>query len=171
MDALDAKEETPRGLNVVGGRKTTLGPVGPWGSDRETRQNRDGEVPDDNNSANEGEGATRFLSTVVPAKEMTNPAVSVVSTAMDPASPAVFSMEQIEAIQTGDWEGIPDSKHVDVEERLYPLSAADIERQVKELRALRWDVTHQEIVDLITATLQRPLTKSDEMVQGRLENV
>ncbi|ETW07095.1 hypothetical protein H310_03165 [Aphanomyces invadans] len=90
------------------------------------------------------------MSTVVPAKETINPAVSVMSTTMDPATPA-----QTQA-----------SKHVDVEERLYSLSAADIERQVKALRALRWDVTHQEIVDLIMATLQRPLTKAMKVAEG-----
>ncbi|RHY20561.1 hypothetical protein DYB32_010008, partial [Aphanomyces invadans] len=52
------------------------------------------------------------MSTVVPAKETINPAVSVMSTTMDPATPAVFSMEQIEAIRIGDWEGIADSSAV-----------------------------------------------------------
>ncbi|RHY04304.1 hypothetical protein DYB36_013375 [Aphanomyces astaci] len=76
----------------------------------------------------------------------------------------VFTAAQIEAISRGDMTGLPDSQHVDIEERLYPLSPADLELQLKALRSQRKDVTHADIVRVVTTALKRPLTEADNIL-------
>ncbi|KAF0748935.1 hypothetical protein AaE_007196 [Aphanomyces astaci] len=77
----------------------------------------------------------------------------------------VFTAAQIEAISRGDMTGLPDSQHVDIEERLYPLSPADLELQLKALRSQRKDVTHPDIVRAVTTALKLPLTEADNTIQ------
>ncbi|RHY21565.1 hypothetical protein DYB36_011504, partial [Aphanomyces astaci] len=60
---------------------------------------------------------------------------------------------------------LPDSQHVDIEERLYPLSPADLELQLKALRSQRKDVTHPDIVRAVTTALKLPLTEADNTIQ------
>ncbi|RHZ02631.1 hypothetical protein DYB35_013383 [Aphanomyces astaci] len=76
----------------------------------------------------------------------------------------VFTAAQIEAISRGDMTGLPDSRHVDIEERLYPLTPADLELQLKALRSQRKDVTHADIVRVVTTALKRPLTEADSIL-------
>ncbi|ETV66272.1 hypothetical protein H257_17241 [Aphanomyces astaci] len=61
----------------------------------------------------------------------------------------------------GDLTGIPEARHVDIEERLYPVSPADLERQLVRLKQERKDVTQEDIVKVVTMALRRPLTRDD----------
>ncbi|RQM30748.1 hypothetical protein B5M09_013083, partial [Aphanomyces astaci] len=61
----------------------------------------------------------------------------------------------------GDLTGIPEARHVDIEERLYPVSPADLERQLVRLKQERKDVTQEYIVKVVTMALHRPLTRND----------
>ncbi|RHY51038.1 hypothetical protein DYB38_010673, partial [Aphanomyces astaci] len=77
-------------------------------------------------------------------------------------SPPVFSPEQIEAIVRGDFDGLADARHVDIEDRLYPITQDELKAQVQHLRNRRRDVTHEEIASVITNALRRPLTEADK---------
>ncbi|RHY24171.1 hypothetical protein DYB36_012508 [Aphanomyces astaci] len=59
--------------------------------------------------------------------------------------------------------GLPDSRHVDIEERIYPLTPA-AQLQLKALRSQRKDVTHADIVRVVTTALKRPLTEADSIL-------
>ncbi|RHY16103.1 hypothetical protein DYB25_008482, partial [Aphanomyces astaci] len=82
-------------------------------------------------------------------------------TGPSPRVTPVFTEAQIEAIMRGDLTGIPESRHVDIEERLYPVSPADLERQLVLLKQERKDVTQEDIVKVVTTALRRPLTRDD----------
>ncbi|ETV67263.1 hypothetical protein H257_16502 [Aphanomyces astaci] len=68
-----------------------------------------------------------------PSRDSTNPGDLRPDSDITP----VFTAAQIEAISRGDMTGLPDSRHVDIEERLYPLTPADLELQLKALRSQR----------------------------------
>ncbi|RQM21535.1 hypothetical protein B5M09_011789, partial [Aphanomyces astaci] len=82
-------------------------------------------------------------------------------TGPSPRVTPVFTEAQIEAIMRGDLTGIPEARHVDIEERLYPVSPADLERQLVRLKQERKDVTQEDIVKVVTMALRRPLTRDD----------
>ncbi|RLO07081.1 hypothetical protein DYB28_000633 [Aphanomyces astaci] len=75
----------------------------------------------------------------VPANLATTPGYE---TGPSPGVTPVFTEAQIEAIMRGDLTGIPEARHVDIEERLYPVSPADLERQVH--RALQFHLTDDQ---------------------------
>ncbi|RHY85704.1 hypothetical protein DYB37_013712, partial [Aphanomyces astaci] len=82
-------------------------------------------------------------------------------TGPSPGVTPVFTEAQIEAIIRGDLTGVPEARHVDIEERLYPVSPADLERQLIRLKQERKDVTQEDIVKVVTMALRRPLTRDD----------
>ncbi|RHZ08186.1 hypothetical protein DYB31_013250, partial [Aphanomyces astaci] len=82
-------------------------------------------------------------------------------TGPSPGVTPVFTEAQIEAIMRGDLTCIPEARHLDIEERLYPVSPADLERQLVRLKQERKDVTQEDIVKVVTMALRRPLTRDD----------
>ncbi|ETV64603.1 hypothetical protein H257_18525 [Aphanomyces astaci] len=94
----------------------------------------------------------------VPANLATTPGYE---TGPAPGVPPVFTQAQIEAIMRGDVTGIPEARHVDIEERLYPVSPADLERQLVRPKQERKDVTQEDIVRVVTMALHRSLTRDD----------
>ncbi|CAK4163805.1 unnamed protein product [Aphanomyces euteiches] len=75
----------------------------------------------------------------------------------------VFTPAQIEAIVTGDFVGISESV-ADIEDRMMPISSADIEGQIKKIRSRRKDPAHTDLVTAITKTLKRPLTRDEKII-------
>ncbi|RHZ42055.1 hypothetical protein DYB26_005186 [Aphanomyces astaci] len=100
----------------------------------------------------------RLATSGAPTKLATTPGYE---TGPSPRVTPVFTEAQIEAIMRGDLTGIPESRHVDIEERLYPVSPADLERQLVRLKQERKDVTQEDIVKVVTMALRRPLTRDD----------
>ncbi|RLO00889.1 hypothetical protein DYB28_007178 [Aphanomyces astaci] len=78
-----------------------------------------------------------------------------------PGVTPVFTEAQIEAIMRGDLTGIPEARHVDIEERLYPVLPDDLERQLVRLKQETKDVTQEDIVKVVTMALCQPLTRDD----------
>ncbi|ETV65427.1 hypothetical protein H257_17850 [Aphanomyces astaci] len=100
----------------------------------------------------------RSATSGAPANLATTPGYE---TGPSPGVTPVFTEAQIEAIMRGDLTGIPEARHVDIEERLYPVSPADLERQLVRLKEERKDVIQENIVEVVTMALRRPLTRDD----------
>ncbi|RHY89040.1 hypothetical protein DYB35_009890 [Aphanomyces astaci] len=100
----------------------------------------------------------RSATSGAPANLATTPGYE---TGPSPGVTPVFTEAQIEAIMRGDLTGIPEARHVDIEERLYPVSPADLERQLVRLKEERKDVIQENIVKVVTMALRRPLTRDD----------
>ncbi|KAH9124377.1 hypothetical protein AeMF1_004852 [Aphanomyces euteiches] len=81
-----------------------------------------------------------------------------------PNTVPVFTPAQIEAIIAGDFEGIPESPAVDMEERMMPITAAEIETQIKKIHARRQDPDHSDLATVIMKTLKRPLRKDERII-------
>ncbi|KAG9416504.1 hypothetical protein AC1031_000904 [Aphanomyces cochlioides] len=77
-----------------------------------------------------------------------------------PASRAVFSPHQIEAILSGDFPGAPETYSLDIEDRMYPISHEEIQCQLQAIRSRR-QVQQDAILPLMEQVLGRPITPAD----------
>ena len=73
----------------------------------------------------------------------------------------VFSPEQIEAIVAGDFRGIPDSKYVDMEDRMHPLCPADMKKQMTLIQEAKKGPSATEIAETLSRSLGRELLTTD----------
>ncbi|RLO10868.1 hypothetical protein DYB28_009907 [Aphanomyces astaci] len=68
---------------------------------------------------------------------------------------------QIEAIVRCDFPGIVEGLHSDMEDRMLPLTKADVADQVRKIRDRRKSPTHRDIAEVIMQAIQRKLTDED----------
>ncbi|CAK4680757.1 unnamed protein product, partial [Aphanomyces euteiches] len=68
--------------------------------------------------------------------------------------PPVFTPAQIEAIVSGNFEGIIETSNIDVEDKMIP----EIESQIRKIKDRRKDPAHEDLATVIMKTLKRPLT-------------
>ncbi|RQM21637.1 hypothetical protein B5M09_009610 [Aphanomyces astaci] len=87
------------------------------------------------------------------------------------SKPPVFTPGQVESIMRGDLEGLPDTRMVDIEERLYPVTAEDLNAQLQALKTRHRDVSHGEIAQVVLKALNRPLTADDRMLLEAPANI
>ncbi|CAK5032755.1 unnamed protein product [Aphanomyces euteiches] len=59
--------------------------------------------------------------------------------------PPVFTPAQIEAIVSGDFEGIIETSNIDVEDKMVPITAAEIESQIRKIKDRRKDPAHEDL--------------------------
>ncbi|RHY10350.1 hypothetical protein DYB36_012005, partial [Aphanomyces astaci] len=79
----------------------------------------------------------------------------------DPSVRWVFTPHQIEAIVRCDFPGIVEGLHSDMEDRMLPLTKADVADQVRKIRDRRKSPTHRDIAEVIMQAIQRKLTDED----------
>ncbi|KAF0738525.1 hypothetical protein Ae201684P_019610 [Aphanomyces euteiches] len=92
------------------------------------------------------------------APDLTIPAPSSKSPAYRQNSlRTVFSPRQIEAILSDEIQGLPEKLSLDIEDRLYPVTQAEIQLQIKDIRARR-QIYQDEILPLMEQVLGRPIT-------------
>ncbi|CAK4102693.1 unnamed protein product, partial [Aphanomyces euteiches] len=63
-------------------------------------------------------------------------------------SAPVFTPAQIVAIIAGDFEGMVETPDVDIEDKMIPVSASDIEYQLTKIRDRRKDPKHEDLANL-----------------------
>ncbi|RHY20788.1 hypothetical protein DYB32_009956 [Aphanomyces invadans] len=85
--------------------------------------------------------------------------------------PPVFTPGQVESIIRGDLAGLPDTRMVDIEDRLYPVTAEDLNMQLQALKTRHRDVSHEEIAQVVMKALNRPLTADDKMLLEAPANI
>ncbi|KAH9159155.1 hypothetical protein LEN26_002486, partial [Aphanomyces euteiches] len=68
--------------------------------------------------------------------------------------PPVFTPAQIEAIVSGDFEGIIETSNIDVEDKMIPITAAEIESQIRKIKDRRKDPAHEDLATVIMKTLK-----------------
>ncbi|KAH9131277.1 hypothetical protein LEN26_007781 [Aphanomyces euteiches] len=95
------------------------------------------------------------------APDLTIPAPSSKSPAYRQNSlRTLFSPRQIEATLSGDFQGLPEKLSLDIEDRLYPVMQAEIQLQIKDIRARR-QIHQDAILPLMEQVLGRPITPAD----------
>ncbi|RHY55470.1 hypothetical protein DYB30_009640 [Aphanomyces astaci] len=99
--------------------------------------------------------STAVESQVTGPEKLTLPSVN------DPSVRWVFTPHQIEAIVRCDFPGIVEGLHSDMEDRMLPLTKADVADQVRKIRDRRKSPTHREIAEVIMQVIQRKLTDED----------
>ncbi|RHY51288.1 hypothetical protein DYB28_002050 [Aphanomyces astaci] len=99
--------------------------------------------------------STAVESQVTGPEKLTLPSVN------DPSVRWVFTPHQIEAIVRCDFPGIVQGLHSDMEDRMLPLTKADVADQVRKIRDRRKSPTHREIAEVIMQVIQRKLTDED----------
>ncbi|ETW06582.1 hypothetical protein H310_02800 [Aphanomyces invadans] len=60
---------------------------------------------------------------------------------------------------------------VDIEDRLYPVTAEDLNMQLQALKTRHRDVSHEEIAQVVMKALNRPLTADDKMLLEAPANI
>ncbi|CAK4292541.1 unnamed protein product, partial [Aphanomyces euteiches] len=85
--------------------------------------------------------------------------------------PPVFTPAQIEAIVSGDFEGIIETSNIDVEDKMIPITAAEIESQIRKIKDRRKDPAHEDLATVIMKTLKRPLTKDEQIILETPDNL
>ncbi|CAK5239901.1 unnamed protein product, partial [Aphanomyces euteiches] len=85
--------------------------------------------------------------------------------------PVVFTPAQIEAIVSGDFEGIIETSNIDVEDKMIPITAAEIESQIRKIKDRRKDPAHEDLATVIMKTLKRPLTKDEQIILETPDNL
>ncbi|KAH9102717.1 hypothetical protein AeMF1_020755, partial [Aphanomyces euteiches] len=85
--------------------------------------------------------------------------------------PPVFTPAQIEAIVSGNFEGIIETSNIDVEDKMIPITAAEIESQIRKIKDRRKDPAHEDLATVIMKTLKRPLTKDEQIILETPDNL
>ncbi|KAH9084275.1 hypothetical protein LEN26_020965, partial [Aphanomyces euteiches] len=85
--------------------------------------------------------------------------------------PPVFTPAQIEAIVSGNFEGIIETSNIDVEDKMIPITAAEIESQIRKIKDRRKDPAHGDLATVIMKTLKRPLTKDEQIILETPDNL
>ncbi|RHZ33394.1 hypothetical protein DYB37_013060, partial [Aphanomyces astaci] len=106
-------------------------------------------------------GYTDLPYSTVVESQVTGPEKLTLPSVNDPSVRWVFTPHQIEAIVRCDFPGIVEGLHSDMEDRMLPLTKADVADQVRKIRDRRKSPTHREIAEVIMQAIQRKLTDED----------
>ncbi|RQM11387.1 hypothetical protein B5M09_013674, partial [Aphanomyces astaci] len=93
--------------------------------------------------------------------KVTGPEKLTLPSVNDPSVRWVFTPHQIEAIVWCDFPGIVEGLHSDMEDRMLPLTKADVADQVRKIRGRRKSPTHRDIAEVIMQAIQRRLADED----------
>ncbi|RQM29413.1 hypothetical protein B5M09_012128, partial [Aphanomyces astaci] len=106
-------------------------------------------------------GYTDLPHSTVVESQVTGPEKLTLPSVNDPSVRWVFTPHQIEAIVRCDFPGIVEGLHSDMEDRMLPLTKADVADQVRRIRDRRKSPMHREIAEVIMQATQRKLTDED----------
>ncbi|KAH9131928.1 hypothetical protein AeRB84_021514, partial [Aphanomyces euteiches] len=140
-------------------------------------------IPETDDETDEGpqlESTPLQDKTRVPTKTFSEKSVTILPTQPDFKGhhtksendfPPVFTPAQIEAIVSGDFEGIIETSNIDVEDKMIPITAAEIESQIRKIKDRRKDPAHKDLATVIMKTLKRPLTKDEQIILETPDNL
>ncbi|RHY97690.1 hypothetical protein DYB26_002325 [Aphanomyces astaci] len=107
-----------------------------------------------------GGSASEVLSKSVGIPDTPDDVVGYCTDLTEAAETIPYSLQR-RTIITVDFPGIVEGLHVDMEERMLPLTKADVAYQVRKIRDRRANPTLQEIAEVVIHAIKRKVTDAD----------
>ncbi|RLO13749.1 hypothetical protein DYB28_004458 [Aphanomyces astaci] len=107
-----------------------------------------------------GGSASEVLSKLVGIPDTLDDVVGYCTDLTEAAETIPYSLQR-RTIITVDFPGIVEGLHVDMEERMLPLTKADVAYQVRKIRDRRANPTLQEIAEVVIHAIKRKVTDAD----------